>query len=189
MINDIIVVDNIFSNPDEILTKCREQKFYSLEDHPETQPGIVWKGSRSLDIIGLDSNFFNPLFGRMIDKVILSTYGRMGPNVQRHWTYRSYLHLLTDSDIPSDKWIHRDPDCVYAGVIYLQPNPEPNSGTIIYKDGEENIIENVYNRLVLYRAEYEHRPQSGFGSNIEHGRLTMNIFIRNLMFQVMPLQV
>lgn len=188
MINDIIVVDNIFHNVDEILKNCKNQKFYDLEDHPETGPGIVWRGKRSEDLVSLDPSFFNPLFGRIIDKVIFNTYGKMGPNVQRHWTYRSFLHQLLESDIPSDKWTHRDPDCVYAGVIYLNPNPAPNTGTIIYKGDQETIVGNVYNRLVLYRADYKHRPEAGFGKDVEDSRLTMNIFIRNLMFQVTPIQ-
>jgi hypothetical protein len=77
-----------------------------------------------------------------------------------------------------DSWIHKD-DSEWAGVLYLTPNADVNSGTGIYDQNQNlvTIIGNVYNRLVLYRGDLFHRSLVyGFGDTVETGRLTQVFF-------------
>jgi len=72
---------------------------------------------------------------------------------------------------------HIDPNACYAGVVYLSPNAPLNSGTIV--DGK--LVENKFNRLVLYRANIIHSPSSHpFGMTVDDSRLTLNLFITEL---------
>lgn len=94
-------------------------------------------------------------------------------------------------------WIHMDHDAQWSGVLYLQPDAPIAAGTgifrhketKIYKGPSEHIINddnnwelitligNVYNRLVLYRANLYHRSLvAGFGNSKETGRLTQVFF-------------
>jgi hypothetical protein len=74
---------------------------------------------------------------------------------------------------------HTDGIYDYAGVLYLTPNPPPNSGTVFY-DGDKEIgyVENVYNRLTLYPATIPHRIKESFGDEITSGRLVYTVFIK-----------
>jgi hypothetical protein len=75
---------------------------------------------------------------------------------------------------------HRDYGFDYAGVLYLAPNPQKNSGTSFYNDlGEETgYLENVYNRLVIYPANELHSLKESFGNDINNGRLTFTFFCK-----------
>jgi hypothetical protein len=75
---------------------------------------------------------------------------------------------------------HRDYGFDYAGVLYLTPKPQENSGTSFYNDlGEETgYLENVYNRLVVYSANELHSLKESFGNNINNGRLTFTFFCK-----------
>jgi hypothetical protein len=68
----------------------------------------------------------------------------------------------------------------YAGVLYLTPNPEPNSGTAFYNESGEEIdyVENIYNRLTIYSSNILHSLKESFGDNINNGRLVYTIFIK-----------
>ena len=36
-------------------------------------------------------------------------------------------------DSTNKGWVHTDEDALFAGVVYLNPKPDPDSGTSIYK--------------------------------------------------------
>lgn len=98
-------------------------------------------------------------------------------------------------------WIHMDHDCEWAGVLYLTPDAPIAAGTGIFRHSVSKIykgpsehastnddewelitmIGNVYNRLVLYKANLYHRSLiAGFGSSKDTGRLTQ-VFFFNLV--------
>ena len=101
----------------------------------------------------------------------------------------SYFHITTDKTKKSylDFWqdrFHKDSDTGVAGVIYLNQNPPPNSGTSIL-EGEKNQFfnaENVYNRLVAYEGFRIHALSDVFGDSFETGRLTYTFFIHEKDF-------
>ena len=52
------------------------------------------------------------------------------------------------------------------------------------KGDEEKIVENKYNRLLLYRSDLMHSSQSAFGNSIEDGRLTLTFTYNILAFDI-----
>lgn len=68
---------------------------------------------------------------------------------------------------------------LYAGIVYLHPNPKPNCGTVLLNQnsGKTLYLENVYNRLVCYPGNILHGPNDLFGETIENGRMTLTFFI------------
>ena len=106
---------------------------------------------------------------------------------------------VTTEDMRS--WIHRD-ETDYGGVLYLTPDPDPDSGTTFFRhkklrvelQTEENKKElgddsnresawdkidqvgNKYNRLTLFMGRRSHRSTSYFGHNRKTGRLFQTFF-------------
>ena len=84
-------------------------------------------------------------------------------------------------------WEHLD-EYEWTGVLYLTPNPNPDSGTLVIDRSSwkpdcddytvASNVANVYNTLVLFRGGYlPHRSNlAGFGDCLENGRLTQVIF-------------
>ena len=100
----------------------------------------------------------------------------------------SYFHQSPAStvDMLHDFWadrFHRDYfPC--AGVIYLNPNPPPNTGTSILDARNNQFIntENVYNRLIAYDGFNIHGLSGCFGDCPETNRLTIVFFIHEKQF-------
>jgi hypothetical protein len=89
-------------------------------------------------------------------------------------------------DIPNKSWIHKDTS-LYSGVIYLSEkfnDKYNNHGTKIYIKNEDLNYRNQFNRLVLYRGDYLHSANFGFGQNIDNSRLTLNFFINEIMIDM-----
>ena len=48
---NIIVLDNVFSSPDEISRLAKSHHFYSLDEHPlDANTDITWNGKKSLEL-------------------------------------------------------------------------------------------------------------------------------------------
>ena len=63
----------------------------------------------------------------------------------------------------------------YGGLVYLHPDPPSRSGTTLYLK-EMTYLDNIYNRLVLYKSNIEHEPTDNFGDDINNSRLVFTIF-------------
>jgi hypothetical protein len=90
----------------------------------------------------------------------------------------------------------------WSGVVYLSPNPPPWAGTSIwchtdtgtcitspgvrYYQGTDVrdhfdlalLIENRYNRLLLFRENILHQVETGFGTDPNTARLTQTLFFQ-----------
>ncbi len=89
-----------------------------------------------------------------------------------------YFSYQTSDIITKDKYSKHTDKSDWAGVIYLTPNPKPNSGTILYnKENIQTIIENKYNKLVAYNSKITHSPDYTFGDNITNARMTLTFFV------------
>jgi hypothetical protein len=130
-----------------------------------------------------DMYLFSDTVNKILDKVSIQSFGKR-IKYSFEWNGNATFHILDQSQIFNKNWFHVDASA-YAGVIYLNKNPQSNSGTIITHDGNEQIVDNVFNRLVLYRSDQRHAPQSGFGSydDINSSRLTLNLFFRKIKIQ------
>ena len=190
MIKDYIIIDNILDNPQEIIDLSRNISYYSKQREilqgisikPMRQgPGFSdskWKGYRSDFLHEINQKIFSKITDQIFSK-IFSDYD--GAGFKYEYQTAVFLHFAPGLIQVDDTWWHSDPDCFYAGVIYLTENPEPNSGTILKLNNEEVVLENVFNRLIMYRSNIVHRPQKCFGNTIENSRLTITIFLNRMM--------
>lgn len=164
MIEQIIQIDNFLPKPDAIRDMALRMKYTPADET------TGWKGFRALE----QSNYNDKIVKLLKDNLDGSLYNS---------NFDTYFHYcLKDTkntpDYAKNK-IHRDSGKDFAGVIYLTPNPEPNSGTVFYDDDYRPIykVENVYNRLVFYPSRILHSLEEPFGDCIENGRLTFTIFV------------
>ena len=157
MNNNYIVIDNIFNNPDQIVDLAKREKYYTFEN-------------RVIDGVTLndDMNLFPQGMWRGYRSKAIDILGDIT-------SYFAVIPDFANYDIDQKHWWHFD-RCSFAGVIYLNKSPEENSGTILMIDDEEVVIENQYNRLVMYK-NILHRPQRFFGTDIHNSRMTLTFFV------------
>lgn len=182
MLSDFIVIDDVFENPDQIIEYAKTLKFYTNDEHPFF-PKSKWSGHRTEYLENLDREAFHKILNPVLTKTINKFMNETENQFQCSFEYvaSAAFHYLTENDIYNETWSHKDEkDSLLAGVVYLAKNPKENSGTVVFKNENEVVVENKFNRLVLYRANYLHHPQVGFGKDLEDGRLTFTIFIKKI---------
>ena len=187
MLQNIIVVENCFEDPDEIVNFAKSQRLYSREEYPNGVP--YWPGKRSLQISKLNNEMHEKIVNNVIDKCLEKTFEESLQNDgyqeknKIHYNYdcKSFVHLMTESDINT---IHKDEESLYAGVIYLNKNPKEDCGTNFYSSNNKifKTVKNKFNRLLIYNSYILHRPVSGFGNDIKDGRLTLVFYFKRISF-------
>jgi len=148
-----ISVDGFFRNPDKIVNyaKSLPKKYNSKGEWPGVRSEPLWE-------IDLELN-------TAITAKILACYGLLGQNVtwRRSTLYFQEIHQFSDNknDVRNRGWIHKDGDSEsdyeLAGLIYLNPNIDPDSGTSLFnrkENAEEKIEETAreYKKL-LYTSK------------------------------------
>jgi hypothetical protein len=158
----MIIIDNFLTEPDRIR---EEALMVDYTKAPLNYPG--WKGFRCL---------YTNMVGMELNELIKNKLDEMDPKFIGSYL-RCSFHYTLDEDMSNT--IHTDGIFDYAGVLYLTPNPPPNSGTAFFNDNNEEIdyVDNVYNRLIIYPANIPHSIKQSFGDNINNGRLVYTIFI------------
>jgi len=179
MISDILCIENIFDDPEQIISLAKEQKYYSFRDNPTVKnTNIKYSGRRTDHLFNVlsDDEYFN-LTNEIVSKLFVDV-----PSAKVKLQPICLFHYLTKDDIPNNSWIHKDTS-LYSGVIYLNENYVDrfnNHGTKIIKDNKEINIRNEFNKLVLYRGDYLHSANFGFGQTLDDSRLTLNFFINEM---------
>lgn len=184
------IIDNFYSNVDEVREYALEQDFNIDGNYPghRTLPDAN-KGVR--DYI---SKHLSPVHGDII-----------WPDGDD-----SYCGAYQYTTADDRTWIHADSTTTWAGVLYLTPDAPISAGTGIFKHKPTGLIEtpklsngeldrdlldliyedcrdytkwemvdrigNVYNRLVLYRGDYFHASLDYFGKDKYDGRLFQTFF-------------
>ena len=64
-----------------------------------------------------------------------------------------------------------------SGVVYLNEEVEKEAGTIIINDNKQFLVENKFNRLILYPSEKEHTVAKSFGRDKKSSRFVFTILI------------
>lgn len=179
-----MIIDNALDDPDELVALAKKIKFHSSKDMPckninlyedheynEKYVSGNWRGFRS-----------NPLWlthEQLNNKILKQLFSKMFVNDQItiKWDITTHLHYFPTGLPDGEFWWHPDGGCFWAGVLYLNKKPKKDSGTMIrMPDGTETIIDNVYNRFIVYNSKLVHRPQAGFGTNTNNSRLTLTVF-------------
>ena len=162
-------VENFFPRLDTILPQIKKIKLYTQDEFNKiNNTNTTWPGLRSLI---LEST--NPILHEFICNLLFKNHKILGKG---KYVVKIYLHLRTEEDQQLD-WIHKDSE-TFAALIYISKT-NLNSGTYLYDDNRDvvNDIKVVRNRFVLYSGQYFHKAYGHFGSNVDDGRLTINLFI------------
>lgn len=170
---NMIIIDNFLPYPHVVREWALQQKYYNCEEMSELHNiPTTWPGIRTDVIVDLDTDYANDILSK-ISYLASSFFG-----VTSSSGIRSCFQITTEKD--GDSWIHKDDVGVVAGLLYLTPDPPPESGTIIYTPPphkEHDIVGNSFNRLLLYSANAYHKSNNYFGSGMRDGRLTQLFFV------------
>ena len=173
-----IIIDNFFEDPNSIRKKAlTEYKYYDKKNHPI---GIGhFPGFRTLYLDQIDNVFYRNIFDKFVPifcklkniKDPAEKYSKFLFQASFSYTLKGANSCRHIDDI-SDGYKER-----YGALVYLRENPPKKSGTTLYLDNKKKLLENKYNRLVMYSSDIEHEPTDNFGSDINNGRLVLTMFL------------
>jgi hypothetical protein len=179
MIPDILCVNNFFDDPHKIVELAKKQEYYLSKNNPSiTNSKIGYSGKRTLhlsDIISEEECY------DLNNKIVSKLFKNIPPSNIKLQSI-CLFHCLFDTDIPNNSWVHNDTS-LYSGLIYLNENfldKFNNHGTKIFKNSEELNVSYEFNKMILYRGDYLHSPNFGFGKSVDDCRLTLNFFINEI---------
>lgn len=177
---DYLIIDNYFSEPKKIKTWAFKQKFYTKENHPWKETLGNFPGFRTDYINNIKEDKFNYLLNNLF-KACEIFYEE---NFKEFKTWLSFSYTLDNIKLPN--W-HKDEVFLLpefesfkkklSGVVYLNEEVEKNSGTIIINNNKQFLIENIFNRLILYPSEKVHSIAKSFGKNKKNSRFVFTILI------------
>jgi hypothetical protein len=189
MLKDFFIVDNVFVDPHEVVRKSKElqyswsddcekyKKDYDVKFYDEQLKKIEsnWIGFRTNKIHEEDSSFFTRISNEIFRKSLASIR-----NIKIDYELKAHFSIIPNNIPFDEKYIHRDAS-FYAGVVYLNENPqEENGGTVLKINNQNVVIPNKFNRLVMYNSQIPHSQHNSFmGDNIDP-RLTLAIFVPKL---------
>jgi hypothetical protein len=187
MIVNSLVIDNFYTNPNEVRDFALSLDFEVKGNYP----GMRTDSYLNEDIKEIIQETIKPFAGQ-----ITSWGGKYSGSFQYTTSY-------------DRSWIHTDYHTSWAGVCYLTPDAPLSSGTGLFRHKETGLtiwnpndmklnpeisekinndaqdmtkwemvdrIGNVFNRLILYRADNFHVSLDYFGQNKEDGRLFQVFF-------------
>ena len=176
----ITIVDDFFEDPDGIVEMANELKYYNPNSGN-------WPGTRTKNLHIETPRFFQ-YFGA---KLHLMFY----ESVPDYWNLQSHFQLIHPfcDDKYSKKnrgWVHQDIDTWFGGIVYLTPDPEPDTGTSVYKvkrGFSHQLGDEISKKEALYRsenisdAEYEPAYDS-MRDQFEETVSIANVYNRFVMF-------
>lgn len=87
-----------------------------------------------------------------------------------------YCHVRFEND--RDDWIHTDKG---KTILVFLSETNLDSGTCFF-DNNNNLTDNIsfiHNRAIMFDGNIKHMSKKNYGSSVEDGRMTINIFIEN----------
>lgn len=175
-----LVIDNFLNDPNDV----REYRslilpFWDKQNHPYPDSLSDFPGYRTEYLHQLDSELFNEVSNKLKCAIqIFTNFSVNVSDVQTHYSFQYTTKNLNRSlpqfhvDIGMNEY-----NTLIAGVIYLNPKPPKNTGTILNLNGKKQIIENKFNRLLLYDGRnVQHSIQRSFGKTKYDSRLVLSNF-------------
>lgn len=177
MRTNMIIIDDFYSNPNEVREFALQQQFNIKGNYP---------GARTLPLLNAST------------KAGLSSILFQSSGTVTSWgddLYTGCFQVCTTAD---KTWIHTDAYNTWSGVLFLTPDAPLTSGTSFYQHqrtghrtdkGEKyepndyakwvttDTVGNVFNRLVLFRGDLWHAATKYFGTDKDTGRLIQTFFI------------
>jgi hypothetical protein len=120
-----LIIDNFLPYPKQIRAWALQQEFLNAQQFTEKyQKHTDWPGSRTDHVFDLDNEYGNNVL-TAVANIITRMTGRNGVSI------KSYFQLTLETD--GDSWVHQDNNVDYAGLLYMNPNANPESGTTLYR--------------------------------------------------------
>ena len=153
----IVCVDNFYSNPDEVREFALSQTFGEQTGN--------FPGERTTELHLINEDFFASFCKRLFSLF----YQFQAEEVK--WIVESYFQKVYPYDkdknsLMNEGWIHLDSnDSIAAGVIYLNPNSNPDAGTSFFHDinsdceWDWNLRNNLYGGDQVDREQYLREKQ------------------------------
>ena len=177
----VTVLDNFYENPDLV-------RQFALSLDYDTDPVGRWPGKRSLPLHEVNQSFFSTFCSKLFGLFYDFDYQCLNYEVTTSFQLTSNYSENPDSAF-NHGWIHQDNECIFSGVIYLNPNPQENTGTNIYNIIDKTIPINQSEKFKLYKAE---EPVNEFeytcqildnNSNFEETINIKNVYNRMMLFE------
>jgi hypothetical protein len=126
----ITILDNFFDNPDKI-------RDYGLSLNFEKDPTGRWPGVRTKPLHEINQKLFDVICGR-----VMSLYFDL-ENVANIMSWQTHICFQKVDKSYGYGWVHVDTPTVLSAIIYLNKNPNINSGTSIYKLKDNVLVPNT----------------------------------------------
>jgi hypothetical protein len=136
----VTVVDNFYDNPEEIRKFALEQTFTNNTGKKE-----IFPGGRTDELHVLNRDLFDTCFRKIF--AMFHDYGFS----EVEWDVSCKFQLVNENY--ETGWIHKDNTSVLAGVIYLTPDAQLNSGTSIYIPNSK-FNQKQYEEYEQYKDNY-----------------------------------
>ena len=114
----ITIVDDFYPDPDKVRQFALDQQY--TQSHPG-YPGVRTEQLHTID---------QPFTDQFCQRLFSLFYDFMAPI---EWDLSTSFHLIQPYNNPKANTglIHKDYKALCAGVVYLNPNPDPTSGTTL----------------------------------------------------------
>ena len=176
----VTIVDDFFDDPDEIVELAENLKWYP----PSTGN---WPGLRTKQLHVEDERFFN-YFGEKVHHLFHDV-------IPDFWSMQAHFQKIKPFsedkwDRRNQGWIHQDIDTWFGGIVYLQKDPEPDTGTSAYRvkrgfshqfADEINIKEMQYRSENVDDAEYD-KAYDAMRNQFEETVSIANVYNRFVLF-------
>ena len=177
MFSELLIIDDVFADIDHIRAIAHGQQYTAYDpivDHPAYYDGARTRSLETLLTAEEYTKVFDPIYHRLIRASL-----RESCEISVNLGLNSVFHSMTSDYMYTSACLHRD-TVLWAGVIYLHPDPGGSHGTVIHTTKGIQVVDYRANRMVLYRADLLHAALDGFGSQVTDSRLTLNIFIDSM---------
>lgn len=118
-----VCIDNFYKDPMAVRNLAMSQAFNGPDNAVGNYPG-----ARSHEVHTMDPQFFDNFC-----KKLFSTFFDLNICDRVRWNVESYFQLIhphSDPDL-NKAWVHKDDEYIFGGVIYLDPDADPDTGTSI----------------------------------------------------------
>jgi hypothetical protein len=202
MKQNIIIVDDFYTNPEEVRNTALSQ------DYPEPESEYTYPGRNSTGSYYNDEvhSRFEKLVNHKLNPADKNGYFRISLETDKHkqdihvdpsWEWGAVIYLSKPEDCMDEGgtsfWRHNTlkmemcPKDDHEAQFYGFPTYKEAWWTTVYGDGQDRskwtryfLCPMRYNRLVLFRTYLWHSHNFNFGTNLENGRLVQLFFFQDL---------
>ena len=174
-----LCIDDFYNDPDKVRSLALQQPY-------EAEPDSPYPGKRSPPIHIIDPK----LFDTFCQKLFSIFFDLEHIHCEIKWFVKTSFQLIEPYDpipksIKNTGWIHFDDNTVFAGVIYLNPDANLDSGTSLYKLVDSSKLETEGIKLDFYQGkqydDYEEKLDKHNSAYVETVRFN-NVYNRMICF-------